>query len=287
MFKLKFAHTYDFGVMIKYKLDHVIEDYYTVSDNAFCVADGITRECTDGTTINYPHTLEEAEEIIKKYPNPSGATKAAHICGDNFIKYASEIDLNNISEKDLLHIAKKINKDIKQINKNRKIDYLTEDLYGCVAVGGIFTKDFLYAFAIGDSNIRILDKDFNIILDTTSKTLSLDYKPNKLTSKLYKGKWNWSLPKYRIHLRKVVRNNPILQFFKHDAYGALTGQVTATPFIKTFKIPLDNVKYIFVHSDGCESLLKTKEQMQNVLLNPTSIQEEIHEKTLLIYEKED
>lgn len=287
MFKLKFAHTYDFGIMIKYNLDHVLEDYYSISDNAFCVADGITRECTDGTTINYPNTLEEAEEIIKKYPNPSGATKAAHICGNNFIKYAKEIDLADISEHDLLAIAKKINKDIGKINKNRKIDYLAEDLYGCVAVGGIFTADFLYAFAIGDCNIRILDEDFNVLLDTTSKTLSDEYEPNKLTLKLHKGKWNWSNPDYRIHLRKMVRNNPILQFFKHDAYGALTGQVTAIPFIKTFKIPLDNVKYIFAHSDGCETLLKTKEQMQNILLNPASIQKEIHEKTLLIYENED
>ena len=36
MFKLKFAETYDFEIMIRYNLDHVLEYYFAVSENAFC-----------------------------------------------------------------------------------------------------------------------------------------------------------------------------------------------------------------------------------------------------------
>ena len=108
MFNLKFAKTYDFAIMTKNNLDHVLEDYYIAEADAFCVADGITRDFKDGTTMSsYPTTKEEALKVIEKYPNPSGAAKAAKVCAETFISslYSSGRFLDNLSISCIVFIA--------------------------------------------------------------------------------------------------------------------------------------------------------------------------------------
>ena len=287
MFKLKFAKTYDFAIMLKHNLDHVLEDYFTVSDNAFCVADGITRDFLDGTPLSYPETYEEAIELIKKYPNPSGATAAAKICAEGFVSLASSLStVSEITNAHIMNILKTVNSEIATLNKNRKIDYIKNDYFACVAVGGIFVENMLWCFAIGDSTLKILDENYNVIFDSSlNNTALIPYKPS-LFLKLRTGTWTWNNPKFRKHLRKKIRNNTWRLFTRKYTFGALTGQKKAIPFIKTYSINLEKAKYILAHTDGCDDCLRTKEQIISVIANPEQIKDEIHEKTLLIYEKE-
>ncbi len=286
MYSLKFANTYDFAAMRENNIKAVTEDYFATTRNLFCVADGVTRDLTDGTSLKYPLTKEDAQAVVDKYPNPSGATLASTICATSFIKYASSID--KISESSVMEILKKINDDIWEINKNRTdIDYVKEDLYGCVAVGGIITDDYLYYFSIGDCRIKLLDNNFNTTFDTGN--LNHDFLPYEEPKKfidLYKNEWKWENPKYRKYYRKNIRNN--VQRFKNGEYsfGVLTGEKTALPFVKISKFPLTSVKYILAYSDGCEECLDSKEKIISIIANPEQIKKESHEKTLLIFEKD-
>lgn len=286
MYNLKFASTYDFSVMRENNIKAVTEDYYATTRNLFCVADGVTRDLIDGTSLKYPSTKEEAQAVIEKYPNPSGATLASTICATSFIKYASSIA--KVSEDSVLEVLKKINSDIGEINKNRtNIDYVKEDLYGCVAVGGIITDDYLYCFSIGDCRIKLLDDNFNTTFDTENLNHNLlPYEEPKEFIDLYKDEWKWENPKYREYYRKNIRNN--VQRFENGEYsfGVLTGEETALPFVKISKVPLTNVKYILAYSDGCEECLDSKEKIISIIANPEQIKNEAHEKTLLIFEKD-
>ena len=133
MFKLKFAKTYDFAIMIKNNLDHVLEDYYIAQPDAFCVADGITRDFKDGTTMEtYPETKDAALKVIEKYPNPSGAAKAAKICAETFISTLSDYDSSNITEKEIYTAVKNSNTQIQKLNANREIDYVANDYFATV-----------------------------------------------------------------------------------------------------------------------------------------------------------
>lgn len=286
MYNLKFASTYDFSVMRENNIKAVTEDYYAITRNLFCVADGVTRDLIDGTSLKYPSTKEEAQAVIEKYPNPSGATLASTICATSFIKYASSIA--KVSEDSVLEVLKKINSDIGEINKSRtNIDYVKEDLYGCVAVGGIITDDYLYCFSIGDCRIKLLDDNFNTTFDTENLNHNLlPYEEPKEFIDLYKDEWKWENPKYREYYRKNIRNN--VQRFENGEYsfGVLTGEKTALPFIKISKVPLTNVKYILAYSDGCEECLDSKEKIISIIANPEQIKNEAHEKTLLIFKKD-
>lgn len=286
MYNLKFASTYDFAVMRENNIKAVTEDYYAITRNLFCVADGVTRDLIDGTSLKYPSTKEEAQTVIEKYPNPSGATLASTICATSFIKYASSIA--KVSEDSVLEVLKKINSDIGEINKSRtNIDYVKEDLYGCVAVGGIITDDYLYCFSIGDCRIKLLDDNFNTTFDTENLNHNfLPYEEPKEFIDLYKDEWKWENPKYREYYRKNIRNN--VQRFENGEYsfGVLTGEETALPFVKISKVPLTNVKYILAYSDGCEECLDSKEKIISIIANPEQIKNEAHEKTLLIFEKD-
>lgn len=286
MFTLKFANTYDFSVMLENHLKHVIEDHFSISKEAFCIADGITRDLTDCTPLEYPKNLEEALDIIKKYPNPSGATRAATICSDNFIKYVSGFNINSISERDILDIVKKINNDIYALNANRKIDYLVNDYYAAVAVGGVFSNNSLLGFAIGDCRVIVLNKNLDTLFDSNQNNISaLGGRELPLYFKLFKIDASWSNPNFRKFMRKTVRNNSLLKYIKRHTFGALTGEHKAMPFVTTFSFPLANAKYILAFSDGCEDSLNTKEKLASVIEKPSQIRKELHEKTLLIYEK--
>ena len=96
MFKLKFAKMFDNIIFTKYGLCPVAEDYFSVNNLSFCVADGVTRDDINGNAVEYPETELEAREWIKNYPNPSGSYKAAKIICDEFIK-----EINNYKESEI------------------------------------------------------------------------------------------------------------------------------------------------------------------------------------------
>ena len=279
MFKCIYSNRFQNQMFTKYNIKFPEEDYYCVDENAFSVADGVTRDLIGGEVRPYPKTEEEVRYIAEHYPNPSGAFLSSKIIADNFVKYIKSC--NEISEQSIFDSIKKANADVWKINKDREIDYVGEDLYCSVAVGGIIQDEFLYCFGIGDCYIKTFDEDFNELFSTVNDHQWMeDYEERFLK----KGMYSWADPRGRVLIRAGVRNNYILTFEgKKAGYGALTGEDAAMHFVKTYKVPLENVKYICAYTDGCMQYFENKEVSQKTIQNPDSIKDNGSERTLVIY----
>ena len=285
MFKVKLAKTYDNKIFEKYHLKPVVEDYYVVEENCFCVADGVTRDSIKGEAIPYPKNEQETKLWTQTYPNPSGSFEAAKICGDHFIEYLKESNLQKISQEKLLDIVKKVNKDISKINENRNIDYLANDYYGCVAVGGYISSNILYCFSIGDCHILALDDEGNIKFETINNHKPFEDYLENIYSK--QNTYDWNHAEDRIMVRRDYRNKPEMRYNGKDiSFGVLTGEKQAEYYIDTYEVDLMNIKYICAFSDGCEPYFEKKETIQKLLKEPEMIEKEGKERTLVIYEKE-
>lgn len=281
MFKLKYNKRYQNQIYTKYGLQFPEEDYYYLEDNIFCVADGVTRDLIGGEIRPYPKTKEEAKYIAEHYPNPSGAYASSKIIGNNFVKYMKDKEQN---EENVRQAIRQANKDVWEINKNRKIDYVGEDLYCSEAVGGVITNDYLYCFGIGDCYIKVYDENKNELFSTENNHLWMEEFEDEY---LKSGEYDWMDSRYRLLIRGALRNNYIVTYKgKHVGYGALTGEDTAMDFVKIYKVSLENAKYIVAFSDGCIQYLDKKEEVEKTLENPDRIKENGSERTLVIYEKD-
>ena len=284
-FNLKFAKVYDNSIFTDNGMKPVVEDYLRVEGNMFCVADGVTRDSIYGEAVPYPKNKEEVEQWIKVYPNPSGAYNSAEICADKFIEYLSNYDENEINEQIISEIVRRVNKDIWTINEGRNIDYLKEDLYCCVAVGGIIINNILYCFSIGDSHILALDENANILFETNNNHKQFeDYLENVYCKE---NKFDWDNPECRKMVRRDYRNKPDKQYKGKDvSFGVFSGEKEAEYYIEIYKVELENAKYVCAYSDGCESYFDTQEKRLKIVKYPKIIQKEGKERTLIIYEKE-
>lgn len=281
MFKLKFAKMYDNNIFERYNLKPVAEDYFLVKDNIFCVADGVTRDSVNGEVIPYPENKEEVEYWVKVYPNPSGAYEAAKICADSFVKYISECK-DEINENTIMEIVKKTNQEIWEINKDRQIDYVKDDLFCCVAVGGKIVDNTLYCFSIGDCHITLLDENLGTKFTTINNHKQFE---NYLDMYCKENEFDWSNPKYRIMVRRDYRNKPEVKYNdKEVSFGVLSGEKEAEHYIDTYKVDLTDVKYICAYSDGCEPFFENKEKLKEIIQNPENLKNQGKERTLIIYE---
>lgn len=281
MFKLKYDKRYQNQMYTKYGLEFPEEDYYYLENNIFCVADGITRDLIGGEIRPYPKTKEEAEYIATHYPNPSGAFEASKIIANSFVKYIKEA--KEINEEAIKQAITKANKDVWEINKVRNIDYVGEDLYCSVSVGGIITENYLYCFGIGDCYIKVFDENKNEIFTTENDHFWMEEFENEY---LKSGEYNWMNPRYRLLMRGALRNNYIVTYKgKKVGYGALTGEDRAMDFVKMYKVDLKNAKYIVAYSDGCMPYFENKNEIEETLDNPDRIKIDGSERTLIIYEK--
>jgi len=281
MFELKYSNRYQNQTYTKYKLEFPEEDYYYLENNIFCVADGVTRDLVGGEIRPYPKTEEEAKYIAEHYPNPSGAFFSSKAIADNFVKFLKEETV--IDEDAVKNAITKANKAVWEINKDRQIDYVGEDLYCSVAVGGIITDEVLYCFGIGDCYIKVFDENKNEIFTTVNDHTWMEVFEDEY---LRNGEYNWLNPRYRLLMRAGIRNNYIITFNgKKAGYGALTGEDRAMDFVKAYKVPLENAKYIVAYSDGCMPYFENKEEAEKTLENPDRIAENGSERTLIIYEK--
>lgn len=286
VFMLKFSKTYDNNCFTKYKIKPVVEDSFCVTHNAFCIADGVTRDNIRGEAVIYPETKEEAQNWITTYPNPSGAYEAAKICTNHFIEYVSNIEEATITQNKILEIVKKINNDIWNINKDRKIDYLKEDYYCTEAVGGVIIGETLYAFSIGDCHITLLDDNKNIKFETINNHKQFEDYLQQVYCKEHK--YNWNNNQDRAMIRKGFRNKPQKKYQGREvSFGALSGEKEAEHYIDTYKISLKGIRYICAYSDGCEPIFMSKQEQDKIIENPKILQEEGKERTLVIFERMD
>lgn len=284
MFYCKFSKMFDNNIFKQYGVTPIAEDYFKTVDTVFCVADGVTRDNIYGKAVCYPKSKEEVEEWIRTYPNPSGAFEAAKICANNFVNYVQKYPKAKITKEVIFEQVKKTNEDIKKINENRKIDYLKEDYYCCVAVGGIIVEDKMYCFSIGDCHITVLDEKFNSIFTTINNHRQYEDYLENIYIKTHD--FNWDNPDDRIMVRKEYRNNPTKMYNgKEVSFGVLSGEREAEHYIDVYEVDLEKAKYVCAYSDGCEFVFKEKETIQKIIQNPEDLKNKGKERTLVIYER--
>lgn len=226
-----------------------IEDAFIVKDKVFCVADGITRDPV--SPIDFGNLSQE--QLLKNYPNPSGATMAAKL----FCKEFSEFTGKEKSIKESFIYA---NNAISDLNKKHinKVDYLVNDFYACVASAGIIRENKLYWGQIGDCGIIIFDKEGKVKFKTENGLASfLEYINGKEEL--------WGKPKRRKLIRSQFRNNP-KQIIDGEvvSYGALTGEKAAEFFMKFGVVDLEEGDLIVFYSDGFEYLVKQPSFFQSL-----------------------
>lgn len=283
-FKLKFSKVYDNNIFTINHKKPVVEDYFRIKDNLFCLADGVTRDSIEGKAIPYPKDKKEVEEWLSVYPNPSGAYEAAKICANQFVHILANYKESQINEQAIQDIVKIVNQQIGKINEGRKIDYLKEDLYCCVAVGGIIIGDTLYCFSIGDSHIIVLDKTADVIFQTNNNHKAFEDYLDNIYSKEHE--FDWDNDNCRVMVRKKYRNKPKEQYHGQEvSFGVLSGEKEAEHYIEVNKVDLKRAKYVCAYSDGCEPYFATQEKRMAIMKEPELIAQEGKERTLIIYEK--
>ena len=281
MLHVIYSKRYQNQIYTKYGIEFPEEDFFCIDDNIFCIGDGVTRDLIGGEIRPYPKTEDEAKYIAEHYPNPSGAFMSSKIIANNFVKYIKENE-KDVDESIVKESIKKANKDVWEINKNRNIDYIGEDLYCSVAVGGIIKDDFLYCFSIGDCYIKTFDDNYNELFTTENDHFYMEEYEEEF---LKKGLYSWQDPRSRVLIRAGVRNNPIISYKgKKVGYGALTGEDSAMEFVKTYKVNLKNAKYICAYSDGCMPYFENKNESEKTIKNPERVAEHGSERTLILYE---
>ena len=226
-----------------------LEDQFFFRNNFAIVADGITRDsygCLDLKKVS-------SETILKNYPNPSPATKAAMTVCETFKKSQNANDL-----KKLMCLA---NSMLTNLNKNVKCNYLENDYAACVAAVAYINKNRLFYSYICDCGVIVWDKNGNIRFQTTDdKSVYSDpYIAKALVSN------PWHTPMGRVVTRSLYRNNPnhIING-KCVSYGALTGEKEAEYFIKEGSILLNPGDTVAVYSDGFTPYFKLPDFFENL-----------------------
>ncbi len=227
------------------------EDSMLIKGNAFCVADGITRDPLSPRDL----TGLSIEEYSKKYPHPSGARFAADAFCGSFVKFL-------YNKKPSLEIVRdnfiRGNKKIGDLNRKniKETDYLVNDLWGCCASGGVIYKNRLFWGAICDCGIIIYDKNGKIKFQTPNWMKPFE---NYEEKHLRKEDFNWPKAEYRRMIRSGYRNNP-KQIYNNKcvSYGALTGEKAAEEFMNFGMIELNIGDLVVFYTDGFESTVQHK-----------------------------
>jgi|TARA_B100002003_G_scaffold211419_1_gene207822 serine/threonine protein phosphatase PrpC len=217
------------------KFKHPEEDafkYYSDKGKILvAVSDGITRDLVKGT-----------------YPNPSPAKIAADLFTNSFIKYIKKKKLTSNLIKETFE---DINNKIKYLNKkkNPNPDYLVNDLWACVAVGGIIKNNYLYYGFIADCGVVIFNKNGKLKFKTRDEGPGMKGSIDNDLAKKYKTSFNET--KGRKIIRSLYRNN-----IKNPlAYGAITGEKSFINYLRVGKIKVSKGNYVIFYSDGLKPII--------------------------------
>lgn len=227
------------------------EDSILVDGEIFCVADGITRDPIspkDFTNLSY-------EEVLKKYPNPSGARFAADLFCESFVKSLKN-KIPSIEKVRNAFISG--NKEISKLNKKyiKKVDYLVNDFFGCVASGGMIYNNRLYWGGICDCGIIVYDKLGKSKFQTPNWMKPFEEYEQQ---NLQKPDYNFAMPSYRKMIRSEYRNNAKkIVNNKCVSYGALTGEKEAEKFMNFGEIGLSKGDLVVLYTDGFKSTVQHK-----------------------------
>ncbi len=267
MSEIIYRNTFDNILTVGY--DFPVEDCFYVGDNEAIVADGITR---DPIGVGDFSTCSK-EDLLKKYPRPSGGELAAKEICNSFSKSRGTL-------KERLVMA---NEAVKSLNNKyiKSCDYLENDYYGAVAACISIKDDVLYYSYICDCGVIVYDKNGNIKFKTQDdKELFSDPYIDKIGIP-------WNLPEARKIVRSKYRNNlNNIVDGKCVSYGALTGEEVAVSFIREGSISLDKGDIVIVYSDGLTNFLNDKEFI-NIMLKfeKDKVEKYIEEKAKEDYKK--
>lgn len=226
-----------------------IEDQYYAKDNIAIVADGITTD-PGGVTDLSEYSFEE---LIKRYPRPSGAELASKEIINTF---------RNSTTSSLKERLIECNKAVKKLNNKyiKKCDYLQNDYYGAVASCCKIQKQSLEYAYICDCGIIIYNKDGEIKFQTENdKEVYSDPYINNI-------RIPWNKKEARVIVRRDFRNN--ISNIKNKrciSYGPLQGEDSAEKFIRCGKVNLDKEDIILVYSDGFINLLHEEKFINQIL----------------------
>jgi len=215
------------------------EDSYAYDEERkiACVADGITRDFLDGSVVT-----RDIKGLIKvvmgKYPKY--AQKASQLCVENFLETQS---------------LEEANKSIKDYNSKtfKEIDYLAHDLAGCTAAGFYEEDEFLHWQFICDSGIVVIDYH-GILRFRTPDEGPHSKEKNPHLEEILSQHGGFNNPEGRRIIRSQYRNNPK----EISAYGALTGERTAIPYIKSGREKLSPGDYVLAFTDGVADIIFNK-----------------------------
>jgi len=241
------------------------EDSMLADGKTFCVADGITRDPISPKNF----TNLSIEDLLKKYPNPSGARLAADIFCKSFVKHLK--NKKTISIKTIRNAFIFGNKKIAEINKKyiRKIDYLINDFFGCVASGGVIYKNKLFWGGICDCGIIIYNKNGRVKFQTPDWMEPFKKYEDKC---LRKRNFDWFMPEYRKMIRSEYRNNAQkIVNNKCVSYGALTGEKEAEKFINFGEIRLNKGDLIVFYTDGFAATVQHKKFFKTIYQETESL----------------
>ncbi len=245
-----------------------VEDQFYADQEEAIVADGITRDpigVFDLTSCSF-------EEMLKRYPRPSGAELAAREICEIFPK------INGTLKSKL----EEINKKIKILNEKNiiKCDYLQNDYYGAVVACIHFYNDYLEYAYISDCGIIIYDANGDIKFQTEDdKLIYSDPYINKIGIP-------WHLPESRVIVRRDFRNNPNnIKDGKCVSYGAITGEDEALKFIRSGNKKVEKGDFIIVYSDGFSNFLHEKDFIDEIKnFDKTSFEKYVNNKSTSDYD---
>lgn len=224
------------------------EDESYASENEGIIADGVTRDPIGDPDLSH----YSKEDYIKKYPRPSGASEAAKIVCKTFAA----------SNASLYERLKACNEKIKEYNDKEipECDYLQNDYYASVASCMEIKEDILQYAYICDCGVIVYDHEGKIKMQT------VDDKARYSDQYIDHIGIPWNLPEARVLVRKEFRNQPEKRINGECvSYGALTGEESALPFIRTGSLKLQKGDFVLLYSDGFAAYLKEKEFIKNLL----------------------
>ena len=244
-----------------------IEDQFYADDIQAIVADGITRDpigVLDLSSCSF-------EEMLQKYPRPSGAELAAKEIVTTFSKSSGSLKERLI----------KCNNSVKKLNDKyiKKCDYLQNDYYGAVASCVSIKNDILYYAYICDCGVIVYNELGEVRFQTRTPSVQmLSLIPIGIP---------WNLPESRVIIRRDYRNNlDNIVNGKCVSYGALTGEKQAEKFIRIGSLSLNKGDIIVVYSDGFMNFLHNNSFIKHILnFNKDEFEQYVEKKSNTDYDK--
>lgn len=188
---------------------------------SFAVADGVSRTCKNGEPLSsYCAAAVFCQEVIP-------ALVTSRSVYEPFVRANACIE--------------RLNRELHGITPET-VNYLDRDYLCCVGVAGVLSRKYPYQFSygyIGDCGV--------LVYNAMCIPKFLSENPIRILEEFREG-WQFAEKDAKtIFWRRELRNRPEAPYL---TYGALTGEVSALPYVKTGRIDLELGDVVLLFSDG-------------------------------------